>query len=202
MIIQGLDTSGTNRALLVDSAGKPILSDSAGAGSALADLKKALLSVGGDYLRVVLLSSIPAGTATIGGIHVMSAPTLKITGAEGNILDSIKAPYIESVSVPSLTAGTSDHNGAAVPANYYYIITSFVIRYTGTAAGVIVGARVVSNGASNVLYDATGLTSGLFVDRQGKWLMSAGDNIRVRVTGATAGDALYFTAMGYTIKTA
>lgn len=115
--------------------------------------------------------------------------------------DPIRLGYSDVIRVAitntSLPAGASSNDSAVVPAGEIWIITNITVAYSGTVAGVALATRIVDTGASSwMLWDQRGLTSGIFYDRQGWWVLKPGEKLRVDVTGATLNDDVYLRAVG------
>lgn len=101
----------------------------------------------------------------------------------------------------ALPAGASVQADSAVPAGEVWDIENIVVTYIGTVAGVTLTIGIRSGAGFYPLFEATGLTSGVYVDRQGRWTLGSGDNLEVSVTGATLNDDLLLRAVGYRFDT-
>ncbi|MDP2324162.1 MAG: hypothetical protein Q8N51_09045, partial [Gammaproteobacteria bacterium] len=96
----------------------------------------------------------------------------------------------------ALAAGTNTLDASACPAGYIWVVTSILIMYVGTVpAGIF--TDLISGANTLALYRQFSPVSGAGYDRQGFWVLKAGDYLRCVVTGATLNDDLYLHASGY-----
>src|SRR3990167_1506957 len=118
-----------------------------------------------------------------------SVVTVQASG--GDKIFSYESAVGQETSNLALAAGTNSINGAAVPAGKVWVLTNFAIRYSGTVAGVALYAALVLAGSARTLFNQLTVTSGLYYDRQGQWVLAAGGNALLTVSGATLNDDAY-----------
>lgn len=102
----------------------------------------------------------------------------------------------------SLAAGANNLDLTTVPANRVYVITNITVMYTGTVSGVRLLVNKVDAGAVQyALFDVQSITSQLYYDRQGMWVLNAGEFLRLAITGATLNDDAYIRGNGWYFDT-
>lgn len=99
----------------------------------------------------------------------------------------------------ALSAGNVDVDDSAVPTGELWVITNFSASYTGTVTNVSLRFTIKSGASRYTIYHQGGLSSALYVDRQGLWILKAGDILSVRVLNATLNDDLNAEAIGYRV---
>ncbi len=99
----------------------------------------------------------------------------------------------------SLAAGNNTIDSSAVPAGEIWVITNCAIAYSGTVAGVTMSAQLLDAATGYTLYGVLAVTSGLFVDRQGWWVLIPGNKLRLSITGATLNDDGFLRATGFRV---
>lgn len=88
----------------------------------------------------------------------------------------------------ALAAGTNTLNDAVVPANHKYVVRNISAIYTGTVAGVQLNINLVIGGTVINIRSFTGITSGVANQVPIDFPMTAGDNVRLAILGATLND--------------
>lgn len=133
-----------------------------------------------------------------------------MTGISRNyvLVDGVWVPQIQSLGFSdriheewnstNLSAGTNNLDSDPVPADTWWVITNIMMVYFGT----------VPSSMTMGMYDGSiyhewiqelSVTSGKYYDRQGYWLLKAGDVVRYAVYGATSTDDATLRAYGYSI---
>lgn len=134
-----------------------------------------------------LESPLPAGSNLIGNVNA----------GGGDKIFSMEAALLRAVSNTALAAGTNVLDDSAVPSAKVWVITQLAMAYVGTVLGVNLEMRIRSGGVDYALYNQTPPVSGSWYDRQGKWVLAAGDNLRLSVSSATLNDDAFLRANGY-----
>ncbi len=202
MIVKGLDSTGLDRILRLDDAGRVVVDDMNEAASYLLKLYSAVASVGSEILRTAVINPLPAGDENIGNVDIVSAPTLTVQPPFGNHFDAIYSGYAESEVNNSLDAGTNHLNLDALPTGFLRKITCFNFRYTGTTAGVSMFFRITNGSVTATPVRLNVPTSGEVYTYFGSFVLSPGYYGQLRVEGATAADQASVNAFGYNIATA
>ncbi|MDP2323066.1 MAG: hypothetical protein Q8N51_03445, partial [Gammaproteobacteria bacterium] len=100
------------------------------------------------------------------------------------------------VSNTSLAAGTNILDTSACPTGQIWVVTNILTFYVGTVpTGITI--YLVSGATTPILYRQLSPVSAVGYDRQGSWILKAGDLLRCIVTGATLNDDLNLYASGY-----
>ena len=99
----------------------------------------------------------------------------------------------------ALGAGYNELSLAAVPAGVLHVYTNLAIIYNGTVANVVLDCGIVRGAVDYVLYGQSPPVSGVNYDRQGMWVLEAGDVLRLRIWGATALDSARLCGTGFVV---
>lgn len=102
----------------------------------------------------------------------------------------------DTVSDTTLAAGTVTLNGATVSAGEIWVITNISMVYIGTVPTSI-EAVMYDGSTAHILFNQLAPASGQYYDRQGWWVVVAGDNLRYVIYGATLNDDFYGWATGF-----
>jgi hypothetical protein len=101
----------------------------------------------------------------------------------------------------NLPAGNSGYNSDAVPSGKIWVITNVAICYGGTTSTKI-DLVVYRDGIYPMIFNQASPANNIWYDRQGWWVLRAGDVLRAGAYGATAGDDLYAQAIGFAVDIA
>jgi hypothetical protein len=102
---------------------------------------------------------------------------------------------------PNLSAGTNYLSMSTVPADWIWIVTQVSIFYAGTSPEYI-DVSIVHSGLFCCLFKYRRPVSSQFYDRQGWWVLEAGDSMYMSIVGATAGDDALLVATGFKVQLA
>jgi len=105
----------------------------------------------------------------------------------------------ESLSDTNLDAGLNSLKGALVPAGEIWVVQNAMISYVGTAPTKI-SIVVTDLAVSLALLAIASPVSGQDYCWGGTCILQEGDQMSAWVTGATAGDDLYFRYAGYRME--
>lgn len=143
------------------------------------DLRNALDSVGLDELDVNIEDSV----------------TLTVQSTDSDKIFSYESIVEEALVDTNLGAGTNTVNGTAVPSGKVDRITAAYFMYVGTSPTAV---QIDAVGLATVLtvIDQQAPSSGVRYPWSGEIHLQAGDYMRVRVVGATAGDDIYMRFAG------
>lgn len=150
---------------------------------------------------IVTLPEIPAGTKEIGKIQARSYGWRYEAWRKDPLRFGFSSFISEVESDTNLSAGSNSLNTSAVPTGEIYVYTNISFRYVGTVPTRIRVSLMVS-GTYHNLYDAVAPVSNTLYDRQGWWVVKAGNNLRCAISGATAGDDLFFYVTGFGVDIA
>jgi len=103
------------------------------------------------------------------------------------------------VGTTSLAAGTNILLSAAVAADKLHVLQNICYNYTGTVAGVYINVFILHAAVYYYLFGQPPLLTGQMYDRQGTWLMKAGDQLGMVIYGATLNDDAALWTNGYTV---
>jgi hypothetical protein len=123
--------------------------------------------------------------------HIVIPTRVSLSGY-GAILHSI-------VSDLNLLNGANILALAAVPVGVLHIYTSLGVRYDGTVATVYLSCNIFSGAVPYNLFCQAPPVSTIEYDRQGFWVLAAGDVLRLGIDNATAGDDAYLYATGFVV---
>jgi len=143
--------------------------------------------------------AIPLLVDASGQVIVSRAAKVMVDTSGGDKIISVKGSANLRTVNTNLAAGQNDIDIPTVPANEAWVLTNFTVYYAGTVAGVTLQLLISSTTLNDVLAVITGITSGVFYDRQGYWLLFPGEIARLRVTGATLGDDAIIFVAGWTM---
>jgi hypothetical protein len=171
-------------------------------------------------VQVDVLAALPAGNNNIGDVDVLTLPSIP---SGSNLIGDVQARnlgYIsgawqkdplrfgysgqvyERVVNTALAAGVNNLDTSAVPAGRIWVVTSIACHYVGTVAGVVI-LVVIQQGANLLaLYNVTAVVSNQYYDRQGQFILAAGDFVRLTVSGATLNDDARLFVNGYYVDIA
>jgi hypothetical protein len=111
-------------------------------------------------------------------------------------LFGISSAYAETIQISPTVAGVNTLDGVAVATGKVLVVTNIVIRDQNSGATDIFAQINAQTSISNLFHIQTP-TQGLYHDRQGWWPLGAGDQLRLRVHGATAGKNCDMRAVGF-----
>jgi len=96
------------------------------------------------------------------------------------------------------TGGSVALNGSAVPAGEIWVVTNIAARDVNTNPAAMLFQFVVGGGGMGVAAQAA---PGANVSKgfQGTWILKAGDNVRVTMTGTALNDDLYLWFTGWRV---
>lgn len=114
------------------------------------------------------------------------------------LLFGYSALKTDTVSDTTLAAGTVVMNGATVSAGEIWVITNIAMQYIGTVPTSFQVA-IYDGAAEHLLFNQLAPVSSQLHDRQGWWIIVAGDNLRYTIDGATLNDDFYGWATGFRI---
>jgi hypothetical protein len=107
----------------------------------------------------------------------------------------------QSVVSTDLAAGTNTFNLAAVDANTVFVVTNVAMFYSGTVTNVYIESKLVISSTAYSIWLQKAPVSASWYDRQGWWILNAGDNLRFVVDGATLHDDFTGWITGFTFTT-
>lgn len=108
----------------------------------------------------------------------------------------------ENVLNTSLLAGTNTLSTTAVTAGQIQVVTNIAFYYSGTVATVVMGVYMKHDAVTYALYGQAPPVSNQIYDRQGQWVMDAGDQMQLIIFNATAGDDANLVITGYNMDVA
>jgi len=128
-------------------------------------------------------------------VDVKTMPTVTVQAAGGDKIFSFESIVEQALQNLDLAAGTNALTGTAVPAGKVWMITHAAADYVGTAPTDL---RIVVTGLATSLYLKFEVdpVPGRWYMWSGNVYLQAGDAMSCTVTGATAGDDLYFRYAG------
>lgn len=129
-------------------------------------------------------------------VDVKTAPTITVIPGSSEKLIGYGGLIGENLSDTSLDAGTNSLIGTAVPAGEVHVVTQVAVLYTGTVPTKVLIAPVGTPGTP-VYLEQWSPASGQWYYSSINVLLQEGDYIGCTVTGATAGDDLFFRYSGY-----
>jgi hypothetical protein len=191
-VVAGVDANGIERVLLVDASGRPLVTINTA-------LPAGTNNIGDvDVLTMPVTHVISdAGNNNIGDVDVLTMPTVVIKPVNSGSLFAIESDIGNNLENLTLSAGVNNLDSSAVPTGKIWIITSIVMIYTGTVATVILRAQLIRSSTIIRLFGVNTPTSGLPYDRQGHWVLMAGDVLRMSITNATLNDDAEFSFTGW-----
>jgi hypothetical protein len=152
-------------------------------------------------LRVILKSSditLPVSVA---------APASGLVGTHGYvngawkknpILFGYSDTLLLAYSNTNLAAGFNELLSAAVPAGKIWIVTNINIGYIGTSP-VEMGVGIKRGTTTYTIWWERPPVSNVSYNKQGWWVLKEGDKLNNYVSGATAGDDMYFDFQGFAV---
>lgn len=105
----------------------------------------------------------------------------------------------KSLALNPLAAGTNSGILYTTASNEVAVFTNLIFSHTQARAGVELFYTVTTSAGNYSVYDQIGVGAGVNYDRQGQFIIKPGGSLKGWVIGATAGDAAYFTALGYSM---
>lgn len=105
----------------------------------------------------------------------------------------------EGVDNTSLAAGSNNLDTGTVPAGEIWVITNIAIRYDGTVSSVSLTVALIIDTVLMGIFGQKPPVSTVWYDRQGWWVLDAGDYIRLEVGGATMNDDAYLRVVGFRV---
>ena len=117
------------------------------------------------------------------------------------ILFGYSSGLFELISNANLSAGINYLDTSIVPAGWIWIVTHLCMTYAGTSPAYI-NLRITHGGGYCYLYAYRRPVSGEYYDRQGWWVLEAGDYIDMKIGSATAGDNAVLVATGFKVQLA
>ena len=109
------------------------------------------------------------------------------------------AVLLSKVDNGDLLAGANNLDVAAVPAGKVHVYTNLNMLYVGTTTAVMLRFQIVAGANVYNLFGQYAPLSTLDYDRQGWWVLEAGDVLRLRVDGATLHDWAFLCATGFVV---
>lgn len=188
LIVAGKDGAGTARILRTDANGQPMISALDTGGSA----RQLRCSTSGDLIaggRDAAANGYPLRTDNTGELSV-----------QGHLLNKLFAYGLavhQTIGTSALPAGASNYDATAPAAGKVHVITNVAMYYTGTVAGVQIQTQILSSGTGRPVFNQSPPVSTQIYDRQGYWVLSANDNIRLVVVGATLNDDAFLYLHGF-----
>lgn len=201
--------------ILVDVAGhaqvdvitQPILVD--GAGHAQVDvLTQPILLDGANHAQVDVLSQpILIDGSGHAQVDVLTSPAIQ-ANSHGYISGAWKKNPIQfgysdtiqrTMSHTNLSAGSGTLADSAVPAGEIWVITTISFTYIGTVTGVRLRPDIVAGGVGCPLLEQEIAMSGKFYGFQGWWVLEEDDYLQLSISNATAGDDVYYFAIGFKV---
>jgi hypothetical protein len=109
---------------------------------------------------------------------------------------------IQHAIVSSITLALGDNIllSAAVPANTLHVYTNLCMAYIGTVLNVVIHCTILSGAVYYYLFSQSPVVSAVRYDRQGLWVLKAGDQLAIVITGATLNDDAYLWANGHAVS--
>lgn len=137
----------------------------------------------------------------IHGITQAPNPQIKpvLLDADGKIIVSKMLVYNGQVlqyKTATAITGTNTLDSDTVPSGQLWILSNLVMRYTGTVAGVSMYCNLYNGSIAYVFYSVNPVVTIVDYDRQGQWVLQAGDRVRMTVANGTAGDNIRLWAIG------
>lgn len=171
-LVHGVDASLILRPLLVDATG-----------------------------RSLVTATLTAGTELVGDVQARELGYFN--GAWQKQALGLGYYGVVRVAVDSgaLPAGNSAYDSGQVPANTVWTVENLAVRYTGTIAGVTLSVGVLVGVSLYVIDQWTITASGLFYGYPCSLELAPGEQLRLTVTGATAGDVASLRVVGRTMLT-
>lgn len=99
----------------------------------------------------------------------------------------------------ALLVGLQTKDLPVVSANYINVYKHLAMRYVGTAPARLSFSMIIG-GVEYEIFAQTPPVTNVLYDRQGEWALAEGDNLRVTIANATAGNDIYIYATGYKMQ--
>lgn len=144
-----------------------------------------------------ILAVIDAVTGTYLSVNVNTMPITQVKGSNNNHIIAYESAVLGILSNTNLSTGENFLTTGAVPTNKLWVITSLSINYSGVAIPTVIQGQIYGSGVGFIIAQQLGPTLYQWYVFSGVWYLSAGEVLRARVDGATAGDDLYFSWRGY-----
>jgi hypothetical protein len=108
--------------------------------------------------------------------------------------------YVAYVFNTNLSGGITFLDLPAIPAGNVAVVTAITFRYDGTVPGEVqVVLRV--DGGDYIIESNYAVVSARYITVRGNFYLGPGDNVRLTLASATAGDDAYLYATGYKMET-
>ncbi len=132
------------------------------------------------------------------GRAIVVAPTngMEVKPPFANFFPTYKSCVRKHTFNGALAAGTNYMGGAVVAAGFVQEIENVGLTYVGTTAGVVIDVYLWDGVNDVYIFQVVTPVSGTEYDRQGRWTMAAGDQMVMRVTGATLNDDAHMYISG------
>jgi hypothetical protein len=99
----------------------------------------------------------------------------------------------------SLAADANDLNTGTVPAGWIWVVTHICLYYGGTSPASI-SSFLIHSSITYLINRVWRPINDRYYDKQGWWVLEAGDYMRMTIYGATAGDSAIFTITGFKVQ--
>ena len=147
------------------------------------------------YGRAIV--TLAASSANIGDVDVLSMPVTQVKSANNNHIFSYESFVAHGMYNTSLPAGTTNLDSSLVPTNKLWCINSIKYIYVGTVGGLVLRCSLVVAGNAYDVGREIAVIGGALYGVTGSFYLPAGGYVRVGVDGATAGDDIYTSIIGY-----
>lgn len=148
-------------------------------------------------LQVDILDPLPAGSNLIGDVQARNLGYYSSAWRKDPLAFGYSGIVLERVVNQNLSAGANILDTSAVAASKIWVITNIAVAYSGTIGGVKLYIEIYSGTTPYPLFSEVHVVNDEYLDRQGWWVLAAGDKIRLEILGATAGDDAYLIATGF-----
>lgn len=140
--------------------------------------------------KVVLSESIPQGSyGWFGGAWQKSPIPL-----------GVSAVLVKNFYNENLAAGYTWIDSDVVPAGEIWIVTNMAVTIVSATISVV-QVSFVSGAVTPLLWAQSAPVSGRTYDKQGYWVLGAGDKVRTIVQNSTLGNDIYVGFTGFVIDT-
>lgn len=197
-IVQAINPSNVEQPLLVDANGNVLVSAS--------ELTTTGGKVNVDASGNVIVSANQL-TSTGAKIQLESDGKLKSAnyGYQGGVFHKspiafgASAVKFDNVQNTSIAAGTSQQAGGTVPVGEYWVITNITMVCSVALPAGNLTAQSVLGGTGINLWRINKPAASIIYDKQGQWLLFAGDRLNYQIVGGIAGSIFIGSACGYRV---
>ena len=152
-----------------------------------------------DANGVIVLPSLPAGSAEVGSIQSRGYGWIGGAWQKGPLSFGYSGRVVKRIANTNLSAGTNILSTTPVPAGEIHVYTQMTGVYIGTFTNVYIEfTAFLGSVGVNFYQDHIAHSADMF-GHPGWWVLMPGDILQLYVYNATAGDDAYFDVSGFRI---